>query len=71
MTSKTTKIESRVVEATGIAGSTRGRNNPVTGLLGDAMRKALMKAQAEGITDPEVLRGTMLDARQKIKDSIK
>lgn len=51
-----------VVSAVGIAVA-HGSENPRAKQMAEVMRLALVEAQTKGITDPEVLRGVMLAAR--------
>jgi len=62
---------SKIVEATGASSSSLapGRKG-LSKLIETAMTEAIKKAQAEGITDPNVIKERMLQARQEVKDSI-
>lgn len=56
--------KSKVVEAVGLAMSTRGRNKGSRAqMIEAAMQQAIVDAQAEGITDPDEMRNRMLNAR--------
>lgn len=55
-----------IVEAVGIATSHASAGEPRTTAIADAMFQALTKAQAEGVTDPDVLRNIMLTARDEV-----
>lgn len=54
-----------IVEAVGIATShgATGEAKTRADILAEAMRQAVIKAQAEGIIDPDVIRQLMLEAR--------
>lgn len=52
-----------IVQAVGIATAHGSMGDPRSEKIAEAMRKALEAAQAEGITDPDVLRERMLKAR--------
>lgn len=55
-----------IVQAVGIATSHASSGEPRTQQIAEAMRQALIKAQAEGIKDQDALRGVMLAARDKV-----
>jgi hypothetical protein len=54
-----------IVQAVGIAVSQGSSEEPRTKQIAEAMRQALIKAQADRITDQDALRGVMLAARDK------
>lgn len=57
-----------VVQAVGIAVGRHGEEKSDLAVkIEKAMRAACEKAQAEGITDPDVIRNLMLDARDKAR----
>lgn len=53
-----------IVEAVGIAVHSENPNRQK--LLEDAMMAAVKKAQSEGISDPEIMRGLILEARDSV-----
>lgn len=53
-----------IVEAVGIAISHANVGQQPSEEIAEAMRQALIKAQAEGITDPDLLRARMQEARE-------
>lgn len=59
--------EPRVIMGTGVAMSARGRKSEIGPMIERAMQQAIIQAQSEGISDPDVIRGRMLDARANIK----
>lgn len=58
------KTPTKVVEAAGSAANDQPGMTPKA--IEDAMTKAAADAQAEGITDPNVIRQRKLDARKKV-----
>lgn len=57
-----------IVEAVGIAsGYMERRHRPLNRRIATAMRRAVVKAQAEGITDPQVMRALIQVAREREK----
>jgi hypothetical protein len=60
------KSESRIVEAVGAA--TGGSNDLSAADIQNAMDRAAADAQAEGITDPDVIRDRKLAARKAVKE---
>lgn len=55
-----------IVQAVGIAISHGNIGETRSEAIAEAMRQALIKAQAEGIKDQDALRGVMLAARDKV-----
>lgn len=53
-----------IVEAVGIA--VHSVDSERQKLLEDVMMAAVKKAQAEGVTDPEIIRGLILEARDSV-----
>lgn len=53
-----------IVSAVGICvGALDPANNGLAEKIAEAMRQAVIKAQAEGITDPEVIKARMMEAK--------
>jgi hypothetical protein len=61
----TDQPESKVVEAVGIAISHADRT-PLAERIAEAMRQAVIKAQADGVTDPDKIRAAMMAARDAV-----
>ena len=55
-----------IVSAVGICvGAIDPANNGLADRVAEAMRQAVIKAQAEGVTDPDVIRSRMMEAKDK------
>jgi len=53
-----------IVSAVGICvGAVDPANKDLADRIAEAMRQAVIKAQAEGVTDPDVIRARMMDAK--------
>lgn len=54
-----------IVSAVGISvGAVDPANNDLADRIAEAMRQAVIKAQAEGVTDPDVIRARMMGAKE-------
>ena len=55
-----------IVSAVGISvGAVDPANKDLADRIAEAMRQAVIKAQAEGVTDPDIIRSRMMEAKDK------